>query len=260
MSAAAYHLRGDALSGPIVWTCEHASGAIPVEWSVEEADARWFSTHWGYDRGARELVVALQERLGGPAIFGAHSRLIADLNRPPDHPDLCRKVVDGVALELNREVSEAERAARVRDFYRPYHDALTALLAARAAAGVPTFCFSVHTFTPLYEGQPRTLDAGVLHDESDTGAAAVMLAALKRSPGVKVALNEPWSGMKGLMYSVAHHSARHGFSCLEIEVRDDHLVGPDPAHWAEPVPVKQAGVDAWADRLAQGLQDILAGK
>ncbi|HCH62874.1 MAG: hypothetical protein CL927_17010 [Deltaproteobacteria bacterium] len=249
---------GDILSGQVVWTCEHASGAVPADWTLPPVDARWFSTHWGYDRGAAELIHALQRRMGGPAVFGAVSRLVVDLNRPPEHPDLCRTKVEGASFRPNRALSGAMRARRLRRFYDPYHQTLDRLLAARRAARVPTLLFSVHTFTALYEGHPRTLDAGVLFDSTDSGAAPMLLDGLRRASSAEVEPNEPWSGMKGLIYSVARHGAVHDLPYLEIEVRDDHLTGPEPADWKQPLPVRTEGVENWARWLSESLRPVVA--
>lgn len=257
MESPSYLELGPALDGTVVWTCEHAASTVPADWTLAPGDTRWFTTHWGYDRGAAALVRALQTRLGGPAVFGGVSRLVVDLNRAPDHVDLCRSQVEGAPFAPNVGLPKAERDRRVARFYQPYHDALDRLLAARTAAGVPTLLFSVHTFTSLYEGRSRTLDAGVLFDEHDAGAAPMLLDALRRVSGATVEPNEPWSGMKGLIYSVARHGAVHRLPYLELEVRDDLLTGPDPTDWREPVPLRQEGVAAWADWVSESLRPVV---
>ena len=257
MNTTAYELHGDALSGSVVWTCEHASGAVPADWPLSDAEARWCTTHWGYDRGAAPLVRALQERLGGPAIFGVYSRLLVDLNRAPDDPELCRQQVERAPFAPNVGLFAAQREQRLARYYHPYHRALDRLLTARATAGVPTLLFSVHTFTALYEGRPRTLDAGVLFDETDRGAAPLLLDGLRRRSRAEVEPNAPWSGMLGLIYSVAHHGAVHRLPYLELEVRDDLLAGPDPQDWRMPIPVRTEGVARWADAVSAALRPII---
>ena len=257
MSSTAYHLHGDALSGSVVWTCEHASGAAPADWPLSDSDARWCTTHWGHDRGAAPLVRALQQRLGGPAIYGAHSRLLVDLNRAPDDPELCRDRVEGQPFPPNTGLTVDQREQRLQRYYHPYHEALDRLLTERTTAGVPTLLFSVHTFTALYEGRPRTLDAGVLFDETDSGAAALLLDGLRSRSSAVVEANAPWSGLLGLIYSVARHGAVHRVPYLELEVRDDLLVGPEPRDWRAPIPVRPAGLKWWADAVSEALRPVL---
>ena len=85
----------------------------------------------------------------------------------------------------------------------------------------------------------------------------MLLDALRRASGATVAPNEPWSGMKGLIYSVARHGAVHQVPYLEIEVRDDLLTGPEPTDWREPVPLRHEGVAAWADWVSASLRPVV---
>ena len=257
MNASAVTVEGSPLDGHVVWTCEHASAAIPEWLAVSPADRMWFRTHWGHDRGAAALVRVLQERMGGPAVFAGYSRLVADVNRPPEHPDLCRLRVEGMALAHNQDLSEGERQRRVVEVHEPYHRQLDRVIQARRDRGIPTVLFSVHTFTSLYEGTPRTLDLGVLFDETDAGAADVLLCGLQEDGRFSVAPNAPWSGMDGLIYSVARHGRAHGLPYLELEVRDELLTGPDAGGPADPVPIDAAGVSRVAEAVARALSAVV---
>ena len=53
-----------------------------------------------------------------------------------------------------------------------------------------------------------------------------MAAHIERS-GVKVRLNEPYSGKQGLIYSVDRHARASGKRAIEIEVRQDLCVAGD---------------------------------
>jgi len=253
-------LLGPPLGGRVVLTCEHASSAVPPPWVMPQCDRRWLRTHWGHDRGAAELTRALSRRLGCPAVLSTFTRLLADPNRPPDHPDLCRRSVEGVALELNRLLDPEDVVGRVVRLHAPFHGAVDALLGARRAAGVPTFVFSVHSFTSDYHGQLREVQLGVLFDEPEsgesTGDAGRMLASLRSHQRWNVQPNAPWSGMDGLIYSVARHSRAHGFRYLELEVRDDLLTGPDSGGPLDPVAIDESAVDDMAGVVAQALEEV----
>lgn len=257
MSHPAYTVVGPALEGRVVWTCEHASGAVPDWVTCAPADRAWLRTHWGQDRGAAALTRAMQRRLGGPAILAGFSRLVADANRPPEHPDLCRTEVERAPFAMNVGLSAAARARRIAELHVPYHQAIDRVLRARARAGIPTLLFSVHAFTALYEGQPRTLDLGVLFDETDTGAAAELLDGLRAATGRSVGLNVPWSGLEGLVYSVARHGGDHDLPYLELEVRDDLLTGLDPGGPLDPVPEDTPAIERLADGLEAALTPVV---
>ncbi len=119
----------------------------------------------------------------------------------------------GIALE--------ERQRRIEQLYRPYHAAVDAAAAASAAP----WMFSVHTFTPLYEGNPRTLELGILFDTEEDAARS--LGERCAQAGFEVDYNEPYSGREGLIYSVERHALKHGKRPLEIELRND--LAEDPA-------------------------------
>jgi predicted N-formylglutamate amidohydrolase len=81
--------------------------------------------------------------------------------------------------------------------------------------------FSIHSFTPNYEGDVRSVEIGVLFNHEQEHARALTLALAAEFSGVRE--NEPWSGKGGLIYSAESHAARHGRVALELEVRQDHL-------------------------------------
>jgi predicted N-formylglutamate amidohydrolase len=98
---------------------------------------------------------------------------------------------------------------------RAYHAAIDEALQSDAAPVV----LSIHTFTPLYEGAPRSVEVGVLFDQEELLAEKVR-AALAQS-GFHALLNEPYSGRLGLIYSADRHARRHGRRALELELRQD---------------------------------------
>ncbi len=202
-------------SAPLFLTCEHASQRLPDRYGFVGPDQRLLGTHWAYDLGARELVVELAQALAASAVLARFSRLLVDPNRAEDHPDLFRQSADGSAVLLNQNLGEEERRRRIDSYYHPYHAAVDAALGQMSA---PTL-LSIHTFTPIYEGQVREVELGVLFD-TDDGPAESLLSALQAVYPAVLA-NQPWSGKDGLIYSAERHAHRHGRIALELEVRQD---------------------------------------
>ena len=217
----AYEALEGAAGAPVFLTCEHASERLPDGWAWHPQDARLAGTHWAFDLGARDLVLDLAASMEAPAVLSRFSRLLVDPNRPEDSETLFRAEAEGAPVELNRDLSGEERARRIERFYRPYHDAIDRRLTEHAA----TVLFSIHTFTPVYEGAVRPMEVGVLFDTQDElaeGAAAAIRAA-----GFVTALNEPYSGKAGLIHAAERHAQRHGRKALELEVRQDLAVRPE---------------------------------
>lgn len=224
---------GDA---PVLITCEHASNELPEDYAWSEADERLRDMHWAIDHGAAELSRELARSLKTSAVLAGFTRLLVDPNREPGSPTMFRTHCDGIAVDLNRELDEAERERRLTRYYQPYHDAIDAEIARRPRRLV----FAVHSFTPEYEGEPRQVKMGVLFDHWEA-PGRWLAERLARDLPFDVALNEPWSGANGLMYSAHSHADRHGALALEIEVRQDLLV--DPGFRAELLPVLTAALE-----------------
>ena len=213
-------------------TCEHASQALPSAWRWPAADRRLIDTHWAYDLGAREVTLELARALDASAVLARFSRLLADPNRDEGHPDVFRLLADGAPVELNAQLDEADKQRRIVGYHRPYHAAVDAELSAVDAP----LLFSIHSFTPVYQGQPRDIELGVLFNRDE--ADALHLGAALSAHFAKVAFNEPWSGRAGLIYSAERHAGKHGRLSLELEVRQDRAV--DPVYRAELVRVLAA--------------------
>ncbi|WP_373048722.1 N-formylglutamate amidohydrolase [Vulgatibacter sp.] len=215
----------EALDGdrdaPVFLTCEHASERLPDGYAWPPGDERLVGTHWAYDLGAADLVRELAEALRAPAVLSRFSRLLVDPNRPDGAATLFRAEAEGQPVGLNRQLTDAERTRRLERFHRPYHEAIHQRLAGYEAQVL----FSVHTFTPVYEGQVRQVEVGVLFDTQEELAAHAARAI--HAAGFVTRLNEPYSGREGLIYAAERHAAAHGKMALELEVRQDLAVRPE---------------------------------
>ncbi len=212
----------------LLLTAEHASCAVPQPLRADTADLPWLQTHWGWDIGIRDVVVALCALLPARAVLAGFSRLVADANRPPEHPDLIRTEVEGHALRFNAELDDAERARRIATLHAPYHAAIDAELAAvrahRDGDASPLLLLSMHSFTPVFGVDPRWMEVGVLYDDHEP--LAETLADACAAQGFRTARNEPYSGRAGLIYAAQRHGRAHDVAHLELELRQD-LIGTE---------------------------------
>jgi predicted N-formylglutamate amidohydrolase len=143
----------------------------------------------------------------------------------------------------NANLTEADRAARIAEIFRPYHDQIAALLDARAASGRRTVLVAMHSFTPVFKGEQRAVEVGVLFYRR-TRLAEVMLDLLREEGDLTVGENQPYAITADSDYSIPFHGERRGLEHVEIEIRQDLIETP-------------AGQAAWAVRFARLLTAAL---
>ena len=117
-------------------------------------------------------------------------------------------------------MGERAKAARVREIFRPYHDAIESELDRRRQAGRPAALIAMHSFTPVFMGEERPWQAGVLYNR-DPRFAHLLMALLKRENGLVVGDNEPYSVTDASDYTIPVHGERRGLHHVAIEIRQD---------------------------------------
>ncbi len=206
---------------PALLTCEHASMRLPKPWEWPDQDRRLVGDHWSWDPGAAEVCADLARAVGACAVLSRFTRLLCDPNRAEGTENLFRDVADGLPIALNVDLKPDDRERRLAGYHRPFHAAVD-----RAALDHPgRLVFSVHTFSPIYEGQRRAVEVAVLYDHAEDDLGHRLVHALEQQ-GLRAWHNEPWSGKDGLIYSAARAAAAHGRRPLELEVRNDLATDP----------------------------------
>jgi predicted N-formylglutamate amidohydrolase len=208
-------------SVPLLLLCDHASGALPPAYGGLGLEPALFATHIARDIGAAAVTSAWASHFRASAVLAAWSRLLIDLNRGEDDPTLVMKLSDGSIIPGNRNVDAAEIAGRIAQFHVPYHAAIAAEI---VRLGKPALV-SVHSFTPVWKGQARPWEIGILWDRDDRLAAPLM--RVLREAGFVVGDNEPYSGALE-NDTLNRHGAKNGLPHVLIEIRQD-LVGNDGA-------------------------------
>ena len=220
MSFSPAHLIDGDFSLGLLLTADHARRDVPCEYGSLGLEKSQFDRQIAYDIGVEELTRQLAKRLNAPAVMGGFSRLLIDPNRGEDDPTLIMQLSDGAVISGNYPLSADEREARVKRFYRPYHDAI-ASLSGRVAftSGKAPFIVSIHSFTPHWKGKARPWHVGLLWD-SDPRAVNPLLSMLRQDPDLIVGDNEPYDGAlrNDAMY---RHAIANGYAHVLIEVRHD---------------------------------------
>ena len=216
----------------LVLLADHARRDLPDEYGNLGLPATEFDRHIAYDIGVETVTRRLAALTGAPAVIAGFSRLLIDPNRGEDDPTLIRQLYDGTVVPGNYPMAPEERERRLDRFYRPYHDAVGAMIASVAqASGSAPFIFSVHSFTPVMQGHVRPWHAGVLWDLDDR-VARPLIDMLAEDPLLVVGDNEPYDGaLRG--DTMFRHAIVNGFAHVLIEIRQDLIADDDDAEdWA----------------------------
>jgi predicted N-formylglutamate amidohydrolase len=221
------------LLSPYVLTCEHAYARLPEERTLTIEERRILRSHWGWDRGAWQLTRAAAKLLQAGATAGRWSRLWVDLNREAGDATLVRRSVEGCALSWNHDVSAVAISKRFEAVHLPYHAEVDGEIAHRILHGVRPLLLAVHSFSPVLNGRPRNFDIGVLYDEC-LGEAR-RFAGPFRDAGLRVRYNEPYSGKRGMMYSIDRHGKHYGLPNLELELNQALFDDPRAAATLAPI-------------------------
>lgn len=217
------HLRAGAAQHLIV--ADHASNRVPDHLDNLGVNAQALQAHIAWDIGTAALAHALSASLNCEAIISNVSRLVIDKNRRLDQPGLMPDVSDGIHIGGNRNLLQDAVQARISQYYDPYHKAISGAVAARTSP----YLISLHSFTPMWNGQKRPWDCGFLYNQHD--ALAKRAITHFTGLGLVVGDNEPYPGN---VYNATmdRHAEAHGHPYLMLEVRNDLLQTPhDVALW-----------------------------
>lgn len=231
---------------PVVIVCEHASNAFPAAFGTLGLCAADRRAHIAWDPGAVGLARALARRLDATLVAAQVSRLVYDLNRPPNAASACAATSETYTIPGNRDLGPADRLLRTETVYLPFHTALHDTLARRLATGRDTVVVTIHSFTPVWHGRPRAVEIGVIHDAGDSFATK-LLRELATSSGHACALNEPYSAADGVTHTLKLHAVPYGLDHAMVEVRNDLIATP-------------AAEEAMAATLARALDAALAAR
>ncbi|MGM0536322.1 MAG: N-formylglutamate amidohydrolase [Pseudomonadota bacterium] len=236
-----HHRQG---SGPAVILCEHASHHIPERYHDLGLKPEYRCSHAAWDPGARAVAVTLSAMLDSPLVASRISRLVYDCNRPPESESAMPERVEVIDVPGNHQLTADERLARVEAVYRPFCNAVTRVIAERASRRTPTVLITIHSFTPSFHGQARTVEIGILHDV-DRRMADAMLAQARRLPHRRIERNAPYGPEDGVTHSLKRHGIDNGLANVMIEIRNDLLATPE-------------GEDTLARELSQLIRPALA--
>jgi predicted N-formylglutamate amidohydrolase len=217
---------------PFLLVCDHASNYLPPQYGtlgLKDAD---MLRHIAWDPGALPVALKVAAMLDAALVEAGVSRLAIDCNRPLDAPDLIPEISETTLIPGNAGLSREDRAERIALSWKPFHDAIEALVDERLAAGRETWLVSIHSFTPIWKGVDRPWEIGIIHDD-DERLSAPLIAALRAEKRFTVGENEPYSPADRVYFTLERHARSRGLPCAMIEIRNDDIADEaGQARWA----------------------------
>jgi N-formylglutamate deformylase len=226
-------------TAPLLFSFPHVGTALAndMENRLTNEARRLDDTDWLVDQ-----LYDFTARLGASTIVPVHSRLVVDLNRPPDDANLYpgaqgtglipMTLFDGEKLYRDgAEPDQAEKSERVARYWRPYHAALEAELARLTALHGQVLLWdghSIEAFIPrLFEGRLPDLNIGTADGKScGAGIGEAVFAAAKAAPTYSAVLNGRFKGG----YITRHYGEPvRGRHAVQLELaKETHLKPGNP--------------------------------
>ncbi|MES2625376.1 MAG: N-formylglutamate amidohydrolase [Pseudomonadota bacterium] len=208
----------------LVLTCEHGGNEVPAAYTslfAEQTDV--LATHRGWDIGALAVAQGLAKSLDLPLHYSTTTRLLIDLNRSLN--------VKGVWSTWSRELDHAEQSKIIERYYAPYRNAVEDHLTQLVTEGKRVLHLSIHSFTPVLNGETRKAEVGILYDPKRNFEAAVartLCAAVRaEDDALQVRKNYPYVGYSnGFTTALRRKLPMALYAGIEIETRQDEIAAP----------------------------------
>jgi len=202
----------------LILTCEHGGNEIPEQFVdlFSKAD-EVLNSHRGYDLGALDLFKYFQ-KLSDFSIASTNSRLLIELNRSIGKPDLFS--------EFTQRLSNVEKEEIIKEFYLPYRNAVENHIAEIIGREESVLHLSIHTFTPIFNGEVRNADLGLLFDPSiyieKKICEHLKTELIATSPNLRVKFNYPYLGIADGFTTHLRTKFPDNYTGIEIEVNQKY--------------------------------------
>ena len=249
-----YRVLNPLADKPILLVCDHASCRFPQSLGDMGLDPFARRCHLAIDIGAGPLTERLAASLNVTAVVQNYSRLVVDCNRQLMDPGAFLEYGDGILVPGNRNLRQADKELRASALYWPYHVAIGDQVERLNALGPAPAFISIHSFTPVLNGESREWQMGVLWDKDDA-TRKIFLEGL-REAGYQVGDNEPYSGKAPQDFTIDHHAEEIGLPHVGIEIRQDLI--DDDEGVAEVAEVMHRVIASIPEKLGMKNQQISA--
>jgi predicted N-formylglutamate amidohydrolase len=195
----------------IIISCEHAGNYIPKPYShLFEGKDEVLASHRGWDIGSMEVGKYVARHLEAPFFFQKVSRLLVEANRSLNNPELFSEFSVGLL--------EPQKKVLVDSYHHTYRLGVINEIEKAFLSYNRVIHISIHSFTPVLNGVERSVDLGVLVDESIAAEAEYAYYLKDR---ISVAIPEMLT-----MVNIPYNGADDGFTTyLRTQYSSDKYIG-----------------------------------
>ncbi len=203
-------------------TCEHGGCDVPAKYEhLFHGQSSVLESHRGHDIGALGVALRLASNLAAPVVFSTVTRLLVDLNRSVDQPDLFSEFTRGLPRE--------ERERIVATFYTPHRRNVEQLASCAITSGYRVLHLGVHSCADVLNGNRRDLDIALLFDEAralEQAFCEQYRAQLQqRQHDLRHPFNQPYRGADdGLTTTLRSRFRAEDYLGIEIELRQGMIL------------------------------------
>lgn len=197
-----------------VFTCEHGGNQVPENYARVFADAQEkLNSHRGWDPGALQLLNKIEE-LADFSCSSTTSRLLVELNRSLHHPNLFS--------DYSKKLSQPEKAQLLEQYYYPYRLKVEGAVDDLLSRQQRIYHLSMHSFTPVLNGQKRDADIGLLYDPKNKLEKAFCKQwkefLKKELPQFRVRFNYPYKGIADGFTTYLRKKHPFNYAGIEFEL------------------------------------------
>lgn len=231
----AFDIQNENGDSPYLLLVEHARNSVPEALNNLGLSDEDIGKHIAWDIGIEDVSRTLSDTLNAPAIYGTYSRLLAEINRPVDHPDLFREIYDEIEIPGNMNLSDVDKELRIQQIYEPYHKAAKQLAIdhIEKVGKDNLMVIGMHSCTPqLSDGKLRPWHVGMSTYDSEPLMTAIAERLSKK--GYNVGVHEPYNLKDYPGVGIDLYGRSHGAQNILIEIRQDLIDSKDKARlWAQ---------------------------
>ncbi len=218
---------------------------------------------------AQPALYDFTDELEATTVTARWSRLVIDVNRPPDDKPLYpgqwgaglvpTETFLGEAVYRGDTPNAAEITARRDRYWRPYHDALHAAIDAAVEAHGFALLWDAHSISPvvprLFEGTLPDLNMGTAQGAACGAEARAAAFGVCRASGYSAVLD---GRFKGGFITRSYGAPAKGVHAIQMELAKSTHLGVDncidEGLAARLRPVLESAIEAALDALGDGLE------